>query len=143
MVFRHEDASGSQAFVIQGLVLFASPISQAPFHGLETPDGIDEYEWRERAECRGLDNAMFFPVSDDPAATRQAKKVCAICPVQDACLSFALETGQPAGIWGGLATTERRRLLLRLYKQGWSRSRLPSPSQLGMMQQQTWEPEAS
>ena len=114
-----------------------------PFLGHETIDRIDQNEWRERAECRGLDNAMFFPVSDDPAATRHAKKVCAICPVQDDCLWFALETGQPAGIWGGLATTERRRLLLRLYKQGWSRSRLPSPSQLGRMQQQTWEPEAS
>jgi WhiB family transcriptional regulator, redox-sensing transcriptional regulator len=103
--------------------LIASPITQAPFRGFETADGTDEYEWREFAECRGLDNAMFFPVSDDPAATVNAKQVCTTCPVQDQCLSFALETGQPAGIWGGLTTTERRRLLLRLYKQGWSRSR--------------------
>lgn len=120
----------------------ASPITQVRLLGLEAPDA-DEHVWRDRAECRGLDNAMFFPVSDDPAVTKQAKLICTTCPVQDECLSFALETGQPAGIWGGRTTTERRRLLLRLYKQGWSRSRLPSPAQLGSMHQQTWEPEAS
>ena len=119
--------------------MIASPI-KAP---LETADGLDDYKWRERAECRGLDNAVFFPLSDDPAATRHAKRICTTCPVQDECLSFALETGQLAGIWGGLTTTERRRLLLRLYKQGWSRSRLPSPAQLGSLQHQTWEPEAA
>jgi WhiB family redox-sensing transcriptional regulator len=123
--------------------LIASSITDPPFRALEAMEGVDEYEWRDRAECRGLDNAMFFPLSDDSAATRPAKRVCATCPVQDACLSFALETGQPAGIWGGLSTTERRRLLLRLYKQGWSRSQLPSPAQLGKLQRQTWEPEAS
>lgn len=123
--------------------MIASSITHPPFRALEAIDGVDQYEWRDRAECRGLDNAMFFPLSDEPAAARSAKKVCATCPVQDECLSFALETGQPAGVWGGLATTERRRLLLRLYKQGWSRSQLPSPTQLGSMQQQAWEPEAS
>jgi len=104
---------------------------------------VVECEWRDRAECWGLDNAMFFPLSDDRAATGPAKKVCAVCPVQDECLSFALETGQPAGVWGGLTTTERRRLLLRLYKHGWSRGHLPSPAQLGSIKQQAWEPEAS
>jgi WhiB family redox-sensing transcriptional regulator len=121
--------------------LITSSISYPPSRALEAMEGVDEYEWRDRAECRGLDNAMFFPLSDDPSATRPAKRVCAVCPVQDECLSFALETGQPAGVWGGLSTAERRRLLLRLYKQGWSRSQLPSPAQLGSMQ--TWEPEAS
>lgn len=123
--------------------MIASSTTRPPLGALEAIEGVDENEWRNRAECRGLDNAMFFPLSDDPSATRPAKKVCSTCPVQDDCLSFALETGQPAGIWGGLAPSERRRLLLRLYKQGWSRSQLPSAAQLGRMQQQTWEPEAS
>lgn len=123
--------------------MIASSITHPPIHALASIDGVDEYEWRDRAECRGLDNAMFFPLSDDPAATEPAKKVCATCRVQDECLSFALGTGQPAGVWGGLATSERRRLLLRLYKQGWSRNQLPGPAQLGRIQQPAWEPEAS
>jgi WhiB family redox-sensing transcriptional regulator len=126
-------------FCQKDLFLTASPFTDTSYRSVETTDRI--HEWRDRAECRGLENAMFFPLSDDPAATSPAKKVCATCPVQDECLSFALETGQPAGIWGGLTTTERRRLLVRLYKQGWSRTQLPGPSQLGTMQK--WKPEAS
>jgi len=40
--------------------------------------------------------------------------VCEACPVQAACLQFALATNQDSGIWGG-STEEDRRKLRRAY----------------------------
>jgi WhiB family redox-sensing transcriptional regulator len=70
------------------------------------PDG-----WRERAACRNMDTAVFFPESDEETAV--AKAVCAACPVRGACLDFALLTRQDDGVWGGLDENERRRVRRR------------------------------
>lgn len=39
-----------------------------------------------------------------------AKAVCESCPVREACLRYALETNQEAGVWGGTSEEERRKL---------------------------------
>lgn len=74
----------------------------------------DKGGWRGRAACRGEDPELFFPLgSSGPAALARiaaAKAICARCPVREACLRFALDTGQDYGIWGGLAEDERRKL---------------------------------
>ncbi len=67
--------------------------------------------WRDEAACRGLDTDTFFPVTDEEAA--EAKAVCAVCPVRELCLEYALVTRQDDGVWGGLTETERRRLRRR------------------------------
>lgn len=72
-------------------------------------------DWRHRAACRDEDPELFFPVSDatTPVNVQQigeAKAVCWRCPVKDECLSWALASGQDAGVWGGLTETERRKL---------------------------------
>ena len=38
----------------------------------------------------------------------QAKAVCRRCSVTDECLQWALESGQDAGVWGGMSEEERR-----------------------------------
>jgi WhiB family redox-sensing transcriptional regulator len=43
----------------------------------------------------------------------EAKAVCRRCPVVDTCLTWALESGQDAGVWGGLSEDERRALKRR------------------------------
>jgi WhiB family redox-sensing transcriptional regulator len=43
----------------------------------------------------------------------QAKAVCRRCPVIQECLAWALESGQDAGVWGGLSEDERRALKRR------------------------------
>jgi len=68
-------------------------------------------EWRDLAACSGYDPELFFPAGETgPAAEqiRQAKRVCASCEVQDDCLTYAVETNQVAGVWGGLTEDERR-----------------------------------
>ncbi|MCZ7531940.1 MAG: WhiB family transcriptional regulator [Acidimicrobiia bacterium] len=71
-------------------------------------------DWRKDAACAGVDSDVFFPGLEDPAASERAKVICAACPVQEACLQYALSTNQAAGVWGGLDANERRRLRRRL-----------------------------
>lgn len=69
--------------------------------------------WRDRAACRHTDADLFFPAGSSGAAVghiKAAQAVCRRCPVQEACLHFALETNQEAGVWGGKDEDERRRL---------------------------------
>lgn len=71
--------------------------------------------WQEDAACRELGSRLFFNDTGEQPQDRErrdtaAKEVCALCPVQRACLRHALKVGEPFGIWGGLTGRERRRL---------------------------------
>jgi WhiB family transcriptional regulator, redox-sensing transcriptional regulator len=69
--------------------------------------------WRFLARCADQDPDLFFPVGSSGPALRQtmrAKAVCAQCPVRAECLAWALDTGQPHGVWGGLDEQEREQL---------------------------------
>ena len=73
-------------------------------------------DWRHRAACRDVDPELFFPIGNTGPALLQieeAKQVCRRCDVTDACLSWALESGQDAGVWGGMGEDERRALRRR------------------------------
>jgi WhiB family redox-sensing transcriptional regulator len=47
----------------------------------------------------------------------EAKAVCRRCTVIDECLSWAMETGQDSGVWGGLSEDERRAVKRRAARQ--------------------------
>lgn len=69
--------------------------------------------WHRLAACLSVDPELFFPNGQTGMHSRQAKqakKVCAGCPVRDACLEFALDSRQDFGVWGGLTEEERRSL---------------------------------
>jgi WhiB family redox-sensing transcriptional regulator len=73
-------------------------------------------DWRHRAICRDEDPELFFPFGNTGPALlqiEQAKAVCRRCPVIQECLAWALESGQDAGVWGGLSEDERRALKRR------------------------------
>lgn len=70
--------------------------------------------WYERAECRGMDPDMFFPLGstavEDVAKIKCAKAACARCPVRGECLNSAIDAWLrygKFGIWGGLTEDER------------------------------------
>jgi WhiB family transcriptional regulator, redox-sensing transcriptional regulator len=68
-------------------------------------------DWRHRAACRDVDPELFFPIGNSGPALMQieeAKQVCQTCSISEACLKWALESGQDAGVWGGLSEDERR-----------------------------------
>ncbi|MGW8985146.1 WhiB family transcriptional regulator [Streptomyces parvus] len=69
--------------------------------------------WRTNAACLDEDPDLFFPIGTTGPAISQAaeaKAVCRTCPVMDACLNWALESGQDHGVWGGTDENERRRI---------------------------------
>ena len=73
-------------------------------------------DWRHKAICRDEDPELFFPVGNSGPALAQiaeAKIVCNRCPVTAECLAWALESGQDAGVWGGMSEDERRALKRR------------------------------
>ncbi|MDH3260257.1 MAG: WhiB family transcriptional regulator [Acidimicrobiia bacterium] len=85
---------------------------------MSIPEQVDLREtrtgWRLEAACSGLDTNLFFPsTEDDQVQLAFTRQVCASCPVQQACLAYAIESRQTVGIWGGATTRERRRLRRR------------------------------
>jgi WhiB family redox-sensing transcriptional regulator len=64
--------------------------------------------WMAEGTCAQTDPEAFFPVKG--GSTREAKKVCADCPVREACLEYALERDERYGIWGGMSERDRRKL---------------------------------
>lgn len=76
-------------------------------HRLVDANDLDR-AWMDHGACVGLDPDMFFP--ERGASTREAKAVCADCPVEGLCLAWALANGERFGIWGGKSERERRRI---------------------------------
>jgi len=71
---------------------------------------INSEPWQGEALCRQVDiGDMFFP--DKGGSTKEAKRICAQCPVVDECLEYALAKQERFGIWGGYSERERRRML--------------------------------
>lgn len=70
---------------------------------------IDTATWRLEAACADEDPDLFF--AGDDASVRAAKQVCATCPVRTPCLETALAVNEMHGVWGGMAESERRRLI--------------------------------
>ncbi|AQT78303.1 hypothetical protein B1R94_02210 [Mycolicibacterium litorale] len=67
--------------------------------------------WRLQAACRSHDPDLWFPERGDKRTKAAALRICRTCPVIAACRDYALRTGQPDGIWGGLTQTQRTKLL--------------------------------
>jgi WhiB family redox-sensing transcriptional regulator len=72
---------------------------------LTTPD-----TWRTHARCRGVDPLIFHPLNEEDAA-EDAKAICELCPVREACLEYAISAREKDGVWGGLTARERRRVI--------------------------------
>ena len=82
-------------------------------------EGVDIMDWRHDAACREVDPELFFPIGNSGPALLQieeAKQVCRRCTVMEECLRWAIESGQDAGVWGGMSEDERRALKRRMIR---------------------------
>lgn len=93
--------------------------------------------WRQRAACKDADPELFFApdgesLDEREDRERQAKAVCARCPVRIQCQRFALDqfprgshshpefgAWAPTGVWAGLNDEE----MLRERRNRWHRAR--------------------
>lgn len=64
-------------------------------------------QWFDDARCSGVGPALFYAERGDEAVARQARAVCAQCPVARQCLDHALTNAEVHGIWGGTNGHER------------------------------------
>lgn len=77
-------------------------------------------DWRQEGSCQGAaDPDLWFsepPPAPEGRSPEQsprvlaAQAICSGCLVQVTCLDWAMETGEPHGIWGGLTTEDRQDL---------------------------------
>ena len=65
-------------------------------------------EWMDSAACAEYPGELWYPEPSESGT--EAKRICQSCPVREKCLTWALETGEPWGIWGGLGPGTRNRL---------------------------------
>ena len=70
------------------------------------------YEWSDKAACVGMDPALFYPARFEDHVGREAKRVCASCPVREECLETSLQRHE-YGVWGGTSEKQRRRMRRR------------------------------
>lgn len=69
---------------------------------LETVNDVPD--WFDRAACKGLDPALFFPdTGSRETVPREAERVCAGCPVRLDCLEYAIANHEDRGLWAGVA----------------------------------------
>lgn len=67
--------------------------------------------WSDHGACNGMDPELWFPHSGEAVKIREAKGICADCPVWTECRQDGIDGGiYRAGIWGGLTETDRARL---------------------------------
>jgi WhiB family redox-sensing transcriptional regulator len=64
-------------------------------------------DWQARGACRAGDPEAWFAAN---MTTATAQRLCEPCPVRAECLAWALDTGEPYGVWGGVTAAERRRI---------------------------------
>ncbi|KQU07138.1 hypothetical protein ASG56_06235 [Rhodococcus sp. Leaf7] len=72
----------------------------------------EAWYWQLSARCRGKSSDGFFSPSDLRGAAldrfnADAKRTCGQCPVMAQCRSYAIESAEPYGVWGGLTAKER------------------------------------
>lgn len=80
-------------------------------HAPQLPAIGREQEWKLQGLCSQADPEAWFP--DKGGSCKEAKKICAVCPVRNECLQYALENREVWGVWGGLSEFERKQLRKR------------------------------
>ncbi|MFE1521435.1 WhiB family transcriptional regulator [[Kitasatospora] papulosa] len=74
---------------------------------------LSDWQWQQRAACRGMNSATFFSPSGERGRSRsereeRARRICGRCEVAEICAATAVSHGEAYGVWGGLSSNERR-----------------------------------
>lgn len=96
------------------------PLAQVP------KDAV--WDWQENAACHDSDTATFFHPQNERGMSRvkrdrEAKRICASCPVRIDCADYAIRAREPYGVWGGLTEEERESIYSRVSNANFPRNR--------------------
>lgn len=69
---------------------------------------VTDQPWAVRAACAAKEPDALFVRGAEQKSVRQ---LCLTCPVRLQCLTEALSSEEPFGVWGGLTERERRALI--------------------------------
>ncbi len=59
-------------------------------------------------ECGQVPDVFYPEETTQPSySTKTALMICERCPIRDECLSYAIESKEQWGIWGGMTAFER------------------------------------
>lgn len=64
------------------------------------------FAWKEKAKCNESNQHYFF--SEAAHDVREAKAICAACPVAEECLNYAQQTRINYYVFGGYTPSERK-----------------------------------
>lgn len=70
----------------------------------------DDFFSHPGRHCRGVHTSLFFIGTGNATEARQAKSVCAGCPVLDECMEYAVADPELSGVWGGTSFLDRREI---------------------------------
>ncbi|CAN5814324.1 hypothetical protein BH18ACT6_BH18ACT6_25390 [soil metagenome] len=65
---------------------------------------LDPPAWHRAAACRNADPDLFFV--GQGRSSREAKAICAVCPVIADCSEWALRQRHLQGVWAGMTPPE-------------------------------------
>ena len=78
--------------------------NEAPLKRTFSKNEVDAGQWMDHAACKGKTDLMFPKKHKDITYIKEARKLCTSCPVEEACLEYALQF--PAtdmhGVWARL-----------------------------------------
>ena len=98
------------AFVgLASLLLLNLPATVAEVYSQENPESTAAPAVDRSAVI--ADGIEYLRTAGQADHGRDAKAVCAQCPVVDLCLEHALGVREKEGIWGGCTERERRRII--------------------------------
>lgn len=76
-----------------------------------------DFSWHKHAACLDSSSDLFFMEIENAATNKQrikeAKEICEVCPVRNACLQQAIDNGEGFGVWGGMTSRERAKVRRR------------------------------
>jgi len=72
--------------------------------------GAENWDWLQRAACRGETEPFFSRGKDNLA---HARELCQGCVVRTECLAYALSDPELEGVWAGLTAKQRQQIRRR------------------------------
>lgn len=100
--------------------------------GTDEYDSVEEIPWRSKswrkyAKCSGHDTETFYPprnrdlyksIADESKSVCKGRDGFGECLARVQCLTYAIKTDEPHGIWGGLSHRERNALMRKWIDDG-------------------------